>query len=87
MRILLSLCVLDLACRDLGDLDGGTDHVGGRFSPLGPRGMSYFLNEKPYQPENGSECCGCGIPNACLPLRWQCHPLIDSYERDHNRPN
>jgi hypothetical protein len=36
--------VLDLAGGDLADHDGGADHVGGRFSPLGPRGTG----EHPY---------------------------------------
>jgi hypothetical protein len=33
---------LELPRRDPADHDGVADHVGGRFSPLGPRGISRF---------------------------------------------
>jgi len=49
---------LDFARGNLGDHDGGTDHIGGALPTSGPRGIAYVLLRM--EPESGTKHYGSG---------------------------
>jgi hypothetical protein len=55
--------VLDFANSDSGHHDGGADHVGGTFSPLGPLGTCHLPSLKCHD----QKYHGCRAEQTCSP--------------------